>query len=266
MNKYYISAVIRKLGFIKFFDKLRFYILFCRTYRLKKEFHKKYPDAQLPPAYFIYETFNLNYFSFYVNGIETAKWLTNHFEKHATLKNLNILDWGCGPGRIIRHLPSIIDKSCTLHATDYNKEYVKWCKSNIQDVLFNQNQLTPPMTYEDNFFDIIYGISIFTHLSEEMHHKWFNELIRILKPNAILFLTTHGEAFKMKLTEAEKEKFDKGSLIVKSNTKEGHRTFGAFQPSNFMKNLIGKNKILEHIIGEVKNERPQQDIWIIRKK
>ena len=113
---------------------------------------------------------------------------------------------------------------------------------------------------------IIYGISIFTHLSREMHYKWFNELMRILKPDAILFLTMHGEAFKIKLTEAEKEKFDKGYLIVKSNTKEGHRTFGAFQPTNFIKELIGENEILEHIAGEVKNGKPQQDIWIIRKK
>jgi len=98
-----------------------------------------------------------------------------------------------------------------------------------------------------------------------MHFAWFNELIRILKPGGILFLTLHGNAFIEKLTGGEKQLFKKGELVVKGNTKEGHRTFGAFQPESFVKKLIGENNVLEHVQGKVVEGRPQQDIWIIQK-
>ncbi len=265
MNKYYLSSLLRKTGLIKYFDKLRFFIAFVKTYKLRKRFFKDNPDVSLPPAYFIYETFNLNYYSFYDKSIETAKWLVSFFKKYKTLESLNILDWGCGPGRIIRHLPLFLDESCKFYGTDYNKKYIRWCNSNIPDISFSVNQLQPPLQFDKNYFDIVYGISTFTHLSKEMHFAWFDELMRIIKPKGILFFTTHGNAFKVKLTKTEQSDFNMGKLVVKSNTEEGHRTFGAFQPPLFVKKLIGNNKILEHIPGDIKNEKPQQDIWIIEK-
>lgn len=265
MNKYFISSIIRKIGLIRFSDKLRFYFSYIKTLKLRKRFYKKYPNIKLPPAYYIYETFNLNYFSFYEKSIETAKWLISHIVKYKKLEDLNVLDWGCGPGRVIRHLPSFLDNSCRFYGTDYNQKYINWCKQNIPDVSFCTNMLAPPLSFEKNTFDVIYGISIFTHLSNEMHFAWFNELLRVLKPGGILLLTLHGNAFKEKLTEPEKNNFEKGNLVVKSNTKEGHRTFSAFQPVNFVKELIGTNEILEHIPGEVLNGKPQQDVWIVRK-
>ncbi len=265
MNKYTLSSLLRQVGLIKIGDKIRFYINFLKTYRLRKQFFKENIDVKLPPAYYIYETFNLNYFSFYNKSIDTAKWLVGHFEKYKKLENLKILDWGCGPGRVIRHLPSFIDNSCKFYGTDYNRKYINWCTKNIINVSFNTNKLSPPLGYESNTFDIIYGISVFTHLSKEMHFAWFNELIRVLKPEGILFLTLHGDAFKVKLTETEIIKFEKGELVVKSNTKEGHRTFADFQPVSFVKEIVNSNEILEYIPGDIKNGKPQQDVWIIKK-
>jgi ubiquinone/menaquinone biosynthesis C-methylase UbiE len=265
MTKYYLSALIRKLGLIQVLDKLRFYIQYILTNKARNNFFKTHPYLKLPPPYFLYETYNLNYESFYKNGSETAKWLADYFKKHKKLENVNILDWGCGPGRVIRHLPDYIDKSCNIYGTDYNEKYVKWCQMNLSDIKFIKNELAPPLKYENNFFDIIYGISIFTHLSKDMHYQWFNELLRVLKPNGILFLTLHGDAFKIKLTESEQKMYTSGQVVIKSNTKEGHRTYGAFHPDKFVHELIGNNKILEHVKGGVKNGMPQQDVWIIGK-
>lgn len=264
MSKF-ISVLLRKLGLMKFADKIHFYILFLKTYKTRREFKRANPEVVLPPPYFLYETFNLNYFSFYNKSINTAEWLVSFFKKYKSLKNLKVLDWGCGPGRVIRHLPKVMDKTCQFYGTDYNKRYINWCSKNIPNVSFNLNKLSPPLSYENNTFDIIYGISIFTHLSKEMHYSWFNELIRVLKPGGIIFLTLHGNAFKDKLTVTEKLKFEKGNLVVKSRTKEGHRTYGAFQPASFVKELIGSNELIEHIEGKIKNNKPQQDIWIIKK-
>jgi len=43
----------------------------------------------------------------------------------------------------------------------------------------------PPMSYEDNMFDFVYSISIFTHLPEDMQFAWLQELQRITKPGGI---------------------------------------------------------------------------------
>ena len=260
-----LALLVRKIGLIKFADKLRFYFLYLRTYKLRKDFRKSNPKIVLPPPYYIYETFNLNYFSFYNKSVETAEWLVSYFEKYMSLRNLKILDWGCGPGRIIRHLPSFFDKSCEFFGTDYNKKYIKWCTKYITGVSFSRNHLQPPLQYSENTFDIIYGISIFTHLSKEMHFGWFKELIRVLKPGGILLLTLHGNAFLSKLTVSERKNFGDGELVTKSNTKEGHRTFGAFQPIQFVKQLVGDNEIMEFIEGDIKDGKPQQDLWIIKK-
>ena len=246
-------------------DKAYFYLMYMKTYGKRKAFRKAHPDFVFPPAYFIYETFGLNYAEFY-KGKDTAEWLLSHFKKYKSLKDVNILDWGCGPGRIIRHMPSLLDESCSFYGTDYNKKYVTWCSENIPEVTFRPNQLEPPLPFEDNELDIIYGISIFTHLSESMHYAWFNEFMRVLKPGGVLFLTLHGKVFKVKLSETEQQQFDEGHLVVLSNSKEGHRTFGAFHPVPFVEKMAADSRILEFVEGVVKNGKPQQDIWIFQKE
>jgi len=265
MNRYSISSIIRSIGIIKIADKFRFYWFYLKTYQLRQQFDTNNQGVKLPPAFYIYETFGLDYIEYYNKSIDTSKWLISFFQKYKELKNIRIMDWGCGSGRIIRHLPGLLEDSCMLYGTDYNKKYIFWCNENIPNIIFKTNRLSPPLDFVDGYFDIIYGISIFTHLSEEMHYKWFNELIRVTKPGGIILLTLSGEAFKLKMTDSEKIQFNNGSLISRSNTKEGHRTFTTFHPPTFVQGLIGNNEILEHVPGNIKNGKPQQDIWIIKK-
>ena len=86
-----------------------------------------------------------------------------------------------------------------------------------------------------------------------MHYKWFDELVRISKNNSIMLLTSHGNVFKTKLTPHEIAEFEKGNLIIKGNTKEGHRTFGAFHPPSFMRKLFKNHEILEYVHEVVKH-------------
>ena len=259
-----ISNLLRSLGILYYTDKIRFYLHYIRRYKSITNFKKENPDVALPPAYLIYESFDLNLDSYYTSSRNTASWLLDHFSKHCELKNINILDWGCGPARIVRHLPGLLDKSCSVYGTDYNPKTIAWDKKALPGINFNLNGAEPPLPYVNNSFDIIYGISIFTHLPEDLHYKWFNELVRISKNGGIIFLTLHGNAFKAKLTPPEQEVFDSGSLIIKGNTKVGHRTYAAFHPEPFVKRLFGNNIILEHIEGDISNGKPQQDIWILK--
>jgi ubiquinone/menaquinone biosynthesis C-methylase UbiE len=260
----YISKLFRQLGILLFMDKLRFYIFHLRKLEERRTFISKNPEIPIPPAYLIYESFDLNYDSYYFASRNTTNWLLDHLKRHYQLLNVNILDWGCGPARIVRHLPDFLDNSCKIYGTDYNSKSISWNKKNISRVNFNHNDPEPPLPYVDNSFDIIYGISIFTHLPEALHYKWFDELTRISKNNGIIFLTLQGNAFKVKLTDSELELYNRGELITRGHTKIGHRTYSAFHSNDFVLKLTKGHQILEHIEGDTRNNKPQQDIWIIK--
>lgn len=267
MKKGQISNFLRRIGLIYFTDYVRYYIQKFKNRKLNKDFKLKNPDVKLPPDYLIYKSFQINYQKYYTESIETAKWLTDHFKKHIDLKEKRILDWGCGPGRIIRHLPNVIGGNCEYFGTDYNEKSIDWCSKNLPNIQFNKNSLNAQLPYDDNLIDIIYGISIFTHLSEQLHYDWYNELYRVLKPNGILFLTTQGDNFMSKLTDLELSKYNKGELVIRGKVKEGHRTYSAFHPQDFMQKLFRNVEILEHIKTKPENKKGlPQDIWIVKKR
>lgn len=267
MRKGVLSNLLRSLGLSHFVDRIRYYLERQKLKEKNKIFSRDHPSIVLPPDYLMYESFKLDYNNYYFGGQKTAQWIYNSLLPHHDIKNAKILDWGCGPGRIIRHLNEVMGDANKLFGTDYNEESIIWCRNNISNVDFNLNKLEAILPYPDDFFDVIYGISIFTHLSEEMHFEWYRELRRILKPGGIILLTTQGDNFKKKMTKSEILKYENGNLIVRGKVKEGHRTFSAFHPDAFMKEIFTKDEILEKIVIDPKaKDYVPQDTWLVRKQ
>jgi SAM-dependent methyltransferase len=241
-------------------DRIRYFFHKIRMRKKNELFLLKNDGIKLPPDYLMYESFLLDYQRYYENGRKTAEWLINLVRKHQNLDNTAILDWGCGPARVLRHLPELAPEAKSFNGTDYNAKTISWCAENLREINFSNNSLMPPLSYQNDSFDLIYGISIFTHLSEEAHVHWLEELIRVLRKGGILFLTLHGEGFYNKLSEQEKQVFKSGKLVVRGQVKEGHRTFAAFQASEYVKKWTGELQLLEHLPGN--NE---QDVWVFKK-
>ncbi len=124
MNKASLTNLLRRLKLFYVMDWLRFYYQRFKNRATNSAFKKKYPEVKLPPDYLMYESFQINYDKYYNGGLSMAEWLTNHLKKHTELNNKNILDWGCGPGRIIRHMPTVINNNCNFFATDYNEKSI----------------------------------------------------------------------------------------------------------------------------------------------
>lgn len=104
--------------------------------------------------------------------------------------NTKVLDWGCGCGRVGRFFSELF--LCDFYGIDIDRENVNWCKSHISGNFTTISQ-DPPTHFEDHSFDIIYGISIFTHLTYNDHNKWMLELHRLLRPGGYLLFTIHGD-------------------------------------------------------------------------
>lgn len=105
----------------------------------------------------------------------------------------SILDFGCGCGRAIRGLATLLPDS-QIHGTDIDEEAIEWLRNNYSKFAeFSVAPHNPPTIYEDQTFDFIFGVSVMTHLPEDMQFKWLEELCRITKPGGYVMLSTHGE-------------------------------------------------------------------------
>ena len=101
-----------------------------------------------------------------------------------------VLDWGVGCGRVARHFPAA--HAPRLTGCDIDRDNVEWCSAHLAGS-FVASRLTPPLPFDDGCFDLVYGISVFTHFREAMQLRWLEELARVSAPGAILLLTTHGQ-------------------------------------------------------------------------
>src|SRR5205809_932972 len=50
----------------------------------------------------------------------------------------------------------------------------------------------PHLPFEDNYFDLIYSGSVFTHISD-LADAWLLELRRVLRPDGMLYITVHDD-------------------------------------------------------------------------
>lgn len=101
------------------------------------------------------------------------------------------LDWGCGCGRLARYFKDFSKTSFT--GVDIDSDNIQWCRKNLPFGSYFEIPKYPPTTLPDSAFDLIIGISVFTHLEEENQFLWLKELHRIACKGAILLMTVHGQ-------------------------------------------------------------------------
>src|SRR4051794_17999911 len=103
-----------------------------------------------------------------------------------------ILDWGCGCGRVIREMMKFVSPS-KLTGCDIDTEAIGWAETHIPGPKFDRTDPYPPTVYSTDAFDLIYGISVMTHLDEQAQLSWLAELSRIASAGGIVALSVIGE-------------------------------------------------------------------------
>jgi SAM-dependent methyltransferase len=104
----------------------------------------------------------------------------------------DILDWGCSTGRVLRHFDDLSDQT-KLWGCDIEEKSIDWAQRHFDGRFrFFSTTLEPSLPVPDNSFDFIYGISIFTHISNNID-TWLMEFRRVLRPGGAALVTVHDE-------------------------------------------------------------------------
>jgi SAM-dependent methyltransferase len=174
-----------------------------------------------------------------------------------------ILDFGCGCGRVARHWAGL--DGTEVHGSDYNPRLVEWCQRNLPFVQARTNELEPPTAYPDARFDLVYAISILTHLTEPLAMRWMAEWRRILRPGALLLFTTHGDCYRETLGRRQRERYDAGEMTVVSARIEGTNACSAHHPYEFVtKRLLDGFELLS-FSPAARPPRFRQDVYLARR-
>lgn len=112
-----------------------------------------------------------------------------------------VLDFGCGAGRTLRHFLDEAENG-SFHGCDIDAPSIAWLESNLSPPLHVfANGEEPPLPLETASLDLIWAISVFTHISDHWA-AWLVELHRLLRKDGLLIATILGPALSEEWTEA----------------------------------------------------------------
>ncbi len=101
-----------------------------------------------------------------------------------------ILDFGCAAGRMIRCLKDLALKY-EIWGVDVMTGHILWCQQYLSPPFkFATTTTFPHLPFEDNYFNLIYACSIFTHICD-LAETWLLELRRVLRPGGKMYITVH---------------------------------------------------------------------------
>jgi SAM-dependent methyltransferase len=235
--------------------------------RRNRTFAKRSPDGlpQPPPflAFLVGSSFDIE--RLYEQGRLGAQCIREVLRRHGyEIESMAaILDFGCGCGRVTRQWAAL--GPGIVYGTDYNELPIRWCREALSFARFDTNQLGPPLRYAADTFDLVYSISVLTHLTKELQEAWMAELARVLKPGGILYLTLHGETRKDELLPHDREAFDRGEMIVRFGRYSGENLCYVHHPGSYVReHLVGtRYDVLETVPGGARDAN--QDVWLLRK-
>jgi SAM-dependent methyltransferase len=146
---------------------------------------------RLPPPGNMMESHEHRERVFTTQGTAMAQAIVDCIQKYRPgdyFGNLKILDFGCGPGRVA--LPLFYTFKRPGNAVDVDPGVISYLKGVEPGINAAVSSFQPPLPFESESFDVVYAISVWTHLTAESAHQWLNEIRRILRPNGLALLTT----------------------------------------------------------------------------
>jgi SAM-dependent methyltransferase len=118
-----------------------------------------------------------------IEGLLPADWLW---------KGRRVLDFGCGAGRVLRQFGPE-SQIAEFWGCDIDAPSIDWISANLTPPFQAvQCKEEPGLIFPDEYFSLVYAVSVFTHLTEHAN-SWLLELRRILADEGLLMLSFLGE-------------------------------------------------------------------------
>jgi SAM-dependent methyltransferase len=136
------------------------------------------------------------------------------YERHVgDVEGPQMLDFGCGYGRVIRFFLKDVDHHA-LTGADNDDSLIEFCRSSNHWCRFVQNDAVPPLPFADDEFNYVFVYSVFSHFSEEMHLRWLRELQRIVRPGGMLAISVRRRNYIESLKRIRESAKEGDSRIV----------------------------------------------------
>jgi SAM-dependent methyltransferase len=183
---------------------------------------------------------------------------------HAPLDDVgSVLDFGCGCGRVTRYFDRF---DGAVAGSDLSRPAVDWCRENLPFATFELNGLHPPLRFADASFDLVYALSVFTHLTAELQLAWRDEVLRVLRPGGLFLLTTHGRSYVPRLDAGELAAFERGELVVRWGEMPGTNLCSAYHPEPYLREDFAQGFAFLELEPEGARGNPTQDLVVLRKE
>lgn len=184
-------------------------------------------------------------------------------------KMRSVLEFGCGSARVLRHFRDI--DGIRLVGTDANPKPIEWDSRNLPGIEFSHNALEPPLAYPDGSFDLIYALSVFTHIPLNWQRAWLDELRRIMRPGGYLLCTVVGDSyFREQLSEQERAALAREGEFTKTADSPGVsyssqvlRSWDVFQTRDRVRDVFSQG--FELLCYTTEGAAAGQDTLILRK-
>jgi len=124
-------------------------------------------------------------------GLTQRRILESLLPSDWSFEGKSVLDFGCGCGRTLSaFLPD--GERAEFVGCDIHADTIAWANSELSPPFsfFVCNE-APPLAQPDHRFDSVYGMSVFSHITDQWSH-WLVELHRVMRPGAIAVISVLG--------------------------------------------------------------------------
>ncbi len=120
-------------------------------------------------------------------------------------KDMHILDYGCGWGRITRLLPFYFNTE-KITGADVDDRLINSANELLPFIEHYKIESMEVLPFKDACFDVVFANSVFSHLSKKSALFTLNELSRILKKQGVLIISVLEQTDMNKFYTNEKQR------------------------------------------------------------
>ncbi len=119
----------------------------------------------------------------------------------------SVLDFGCGSARVLPHVaalagparcagsdvdPAAIAGPARCAGCDVDPAAIAWAARHHPALELVRSDYAPPLPFAAESFELVYSVSVLSHLDEPLQNRWLAELRRVLAPGGVALLSIHG--------------------------------------------------------------------------